>query len=129
MSKMKGIAENLLEVVAYYPNMTADYDVEFFPCDFKVYEVEENGKCQSEISDLGFIHVILSSGETLHDVTEYFTVSEETGELLPSSIIISQGKDYPYNLFCKTIEIPYYYDNKYYKVILDLGNVLENDTL
>ena len=63
MSKMKGIAENLLEVVAYYPNMTADYDVEFFPCDFKVYEIRENGKYQSEISDLGFIHVILSRSE------------------------------------------------------------------
>ena len=127
MSKMKHILETLEEMIDCYPVITADYDVEFSPKTIKLIEVEDSEFVQ-DINDLGFQYVIVAHGDRIaNDFTVFETVSQETGEVLISSVIIDQGSQYPMNLFTGTITIPLHYNGKYYMLLLNVAKQLDDD--
>lgn len=130
MNKVARTLEEMVEVNDYYSRFTAEYDMEFTTKHFKLEKLIPGGEMET-VNDLGFAVVILCNGETYYEFETCYHESEETGELLLDAVILYQGEEYP--LFDtptntkNTVDIPIYYKNNYYLLILDVEKVLEED--
>lgn len=130
MNKVTRTLEEMVEVNDYYSRFTAEYDMEFTPKHFKLERLIPGGEMET-VNDLGFAYVILCNGETYYEFETCYHESEETGELLLDEVMLYQGEEYP--LFdtptniTNTVDIPIYYKNNYYLLILDVEKVLELD--
>lgn len=129
MSNMKNIEIELNELVEYYPNITADYDLEFDDETTRIFEVDENGKYQSEVEDLAVMFEILDKAFILGEHTDFYCpefclTNKENVEF--TTLVINAEGIFPYDMFNRKIVIPAYYEGKYYKIVLDVAKALEN---
>ena len=130
MNKVTRTLEEMVEVNDYYSRFTAEYDMEFTTKHFKLERLIPGGEMET-VNDLGFAVVILCNGETYYEFETCYHESEETGELLLDEVMLYQGEEYP--LFdtptntTNTVDIPIYYKDNYYLLILDVEKVLELD--
>lgn len=130
MSNMKNIEIGLNEIVEYYPMITADYDLEFDDETTRIFEVDENGKYQSEVEDLAVMFEVLDNALMLKEHADfyypefYYLKNKENIEFV--SLVINEGGKFPYDMFNRVIVIPAYYEGKYYKIILDVAKALED---
>lgn len=129
MSNMKNIEIELNELVEYYPNITADYDLEFDDETTRIFEVDENGKYQSEVEDLAFMFEILDKAFILGEHTDFYCpefclTNKENVEF--TTLVINAEGNFPYDMFNRLIVIPAYYEGKYYKIVLDVAKALED---
>lgn len=129
MSNMKNIEIELNELVEYYPNITADYDLEFDDETTRIFEVDENGKYQSEVEDLAVMFEILDKAFILAEHTDFYCpefclTNKENVEF--TTLVINAEGNFPYDMFNRLIVIPAYYEGKYYKIVLDVAKALEN---
>lgn len=130
MNKVVRTLEEMVKVDDCYSRFTTEYDMEFTTKHFKLEKLIPGGEMET-VNDLGFACVILCNGETHYEFETCYHESEETGELLLDEVILYQGEEYP--LFdtptntTNTVDIPIYYKNNYYLLILDVEKVLELD--
>lgn len=130
MNKVVRTLEEMVKVDDCYSRFTTEYDMEFTPKHFRLKKLIPGGEMET-VNDLGFTCVILCNGETYYEFETCYHESEETGELLLDEVILYQGEEYP--LFdtptntINTVDIPIYYKNNYYLLILDVEKVLELD--
>lgn len=129
MSNMKNIEIGLNEIVEYYPMITADYDLEFDDETTKIFEVDENGKYQSEVEDLAVMFEILDKAFILAEHTDFYCpefclTNKENVEF--TTLVINAEGNFPYDMFNRLIVIPAYYEGKYYKIVLDVAKALED---
>lgn len=129
MSNMKNIEIELNELVEYYPNITADYDLEFDDETTRIFEVDENGKYQSEVEDLAVMFEILDKAFILAEHTDFYCpefclTNKENVEF--TTLVINAEGNFPYDMFNRLIVIPAYYEGKYYKIVLDVAKALED---
>lgn len=130
MSNIKNIEIGLNEIVEYYPMITADYDLEFDDKTTRIFEVDENGKYQSEVEDLAVMFEILDKAFILGEHTDFYCpefclTNKENVEF--TTLVINAEGNFPYDMFNRLIVIPAYYEGKYYKIVLDAPAVLERD--
>lgn len=120
----KGL-EEMVKVNNCYSRFTAEYDMEFRPNHFQLKRLID----METVNDPGFTFVVVDNGETYYDFEIWYSVSEETGELIIDVVIIYQGEEYP--LFSspdtELVEIPIFYKGDYYLLTLDVDKVLEED--
>ena len=129
MSNMKNIEIGLNEMIEYYPMITADYDLEFDDETTRIFEVDENGKYQSEVEDLAVMFEILDKAFILAEHTDFYCpefclTNKENVEF--TTLVINAEGNFPYDMFNRKIVIPAYYEGKYYKIVLDVAKALEN---
>lgn len=130
MNKVVRTLEEMVKVDDCYSRFTTEYDMEFTTKHFRLEKLIPGGEMET-VNDLGFACVILCNGETYYEFEICYHESEETGELLLDEVILYQGEEYP--LFDtptntkNTVDIPIYYKNNYYLLILDVEKVLELD--
>lgn len=129
MSNMKNIEIGLNEIVEYYPMITADYDLEFDDETTRIFEVDENGKYQSEVEDLAVMFEILDKAFILAEHTDFYCpefclTNKENVEF--TTLVINAEGNFPYDMFNRLIVIPAYYEGKYYKIVLDVAKALED---
>lgn len=130
MNKVVRTLEEMVKVDDCYSRFTTEYDMEFTTKHFRLEKLIPGGEMET-VDDLGFACVILYNGETYYEFETCYHESEETGELLLDEVILYQGEEYP--LFdtptntINTVDIPIYYKNNYYLLILDVEKVLELD--
>lgn len=130
MNKVVRTLEEMVKVDDCYSRFTTEYDMEFTTKHFRLEKLIPEGEMET-VNDLGFACVILCNGETYYEFETCYHESEETGELLLDEVILYQGEEYP--LFdtptntINTVDIPIYYKNNYYLLILDVEKVLELD--
>lgn len=130
MNKVVRTLEEMVKVDDCYSRFTTEYDMEFTTKHFRLEKLIPGGEMET-VNDLGFACVILRNGETYYEFETCYHESEETGELLLDEVILYQGEEYP--LFdtptntTNTVDIPIYYKNNYYLLILDVEKVLEID--
>ena len=130
MNKVVRTLEEMVKVDDCYSRFTTEYDMEFTTKHFRLKKLIPGGEMET-VNDLGFAVVILCNGETYYEFETCYHESEETGELLLDEVILYQGEEYP--LFdtptntINTVDIPIYYKNNYYLLILDVEKVLELD--
>lgn len=130
MNKVVRTLEEMVKVDDCYSRFTTEYDMEFTTKHFRLKKLIPGGEMET-VNDLGFAVVILCNGETYYEFETCYHESEETGELLLDEVILYQGEEYP--LFdtptntINTVDIPIYYKNNYYLLILDVEKVLEID--
>lgn len=126
---MKNIEIGLNEIVEYFPTITADYVLEFDNETTKIFEVDENGKYQSEVKDLAFMFDILDKAFILEEHTDFYCpefclTNKENVEF--TTLVINAEGNFPYDMFNRLIIIPAYYEGKYYKIVLDVAKALED---
>jgi hypothetical protein len=126
---MKNIEIGLNEIVEYYPMITADYDLEFDDETTRIFEVDENGKYQSEVEDLAVMFEILDKAFILAEHTDFYCpefclTNKENVEF--TTLVINAEGNFPYDMFNRLIVIPAYYEGKYYKIVLDVAKALED---
>lgn len=130
MNKVVRTLEEMVKVDDCYSRFTTEYDMEFTTKHFRLKKLIPGGEMET-VNDLGFAYVILCNGETYYEFETCYHESEETGELLLDEVMLYQGEEYP--LFdtptniTNTVDIPIYYKNNYYLLILDVEKVLELD--
>ena len=129
MSNIKNIEIGLNEIVEYYPMITADYDLEFDDETTRIFEVDENGKYQSEVEDLAVMFEILDKAFILAEHTDFYCpefclTNKENVEF--TTLVINAEGNFPYDMFNSLIVIPAYYEGKYYKIVLDVAKALED---
>lgn len=129
MSNMKNIEIGLNEIVEYYPMITADYDLEFDDETTRIFEVDANGKYQSEVEDLAVMFEILDKAFILAEHTDFYCpefclTNKENVEF--TTLVINAEGNFPYDMFNRLIVIPAYYEGKYYKIVLDVAKALED---
>lgn len=129
MSNIKNIEIGLNEIVEYYPMITADYDLEFDDETTRIFEVDANGKYQSEVEDLAVMFEILDKAFILEEHTDFycpeFCLTNKDNVKFTTLVINAEG-NFPYDMFNRKIVIPAYYEGKYYKIVLDVAKALEN---
>lgn len=129
MSNIKNIEIGLNEIVEYYPMITADYDLEFDDETTRIFEVDANGKYQSEVEDLAVMFEILDKAFILEEHTDFycpeFCLTNKDNVEFTTLVINAEG-NFPYDMFNRKIVIPAYYEGKYYKIVLDVAKALEN---
>lgn len=129
MSNMKNIEIGLNEIVEYYPMITADYDLEFDDETTRIFEVDANGKYQSEVEDLAVMFEILDKAFILAEHTDFYCpefclTNKENVEF--TTLVINAEGNFPYDMFNRLIVIPAYYEGKYYKIVLNVAKALED---
>lgn len=129
MSNIKNIEIGLNEIVEYYPMITADYDLEFDDETTRIFEVDANGKYQSEVEDLAVMFEILDKAFILEEHTDFYCpefclTNKENVEF--TTLVINAEGNFPYDMFNRLIVIPAYYEGKYYKIVLDVAKALED---
>lgn len=130
MNKVVRTLEEMVKVDDCYSRFTTEYDMEFTTKHFRLEKLIPGGEMET-VNDLGFAVVILCNGETYYEFETCYHESEETGELLLDEVMLYQGEEYP--LFdtptntTNTVDIPIYYKDNYYLLILDVEKVLELD--
>lgn len=129
MSNIKNIEIGLNEIVEYYPMITADYDLEFDDETTRIFEVDANGKYQSEVEDLAVMFEILDKAFILREHTDFYCpefclTNKENVEF--TTLVINAEGNFPYDMFNRLIVIPAYYEGKYYKIVLDVAKALED---
>lgn len=121
----KGL-EEMVKVNNHYSRFIAEYDMEFRTNHFQLKRLID----METVDDLGFAFVVVDNGETYYDFEYWYSVSEETGELVLADVILYQGEEYP--LFSspdtELVEIPIFYKDDYYLLTLDVDKVLEMDS-
>ena len=127
---LKNIDIGFNEMIDLMPQITLDYEMEFFVEDIKVYNLGDDPLADSsvEVTDLSEISKIISRGFSDRDF-DIMTNVENTPERVSTlrSLILDQGSVYNVEPITRYLTIPLYYKGNYYKIVLDAPAVLERD--
>lgn len=130
MVKRTEILMSLEEMVDVMPQITLDYEMEFFVEDIKVYNLGNDHLADSsvEVTDLSEISKIIFRGFSDRDY-DIMTNVENTPERVSTlrSLILDQGSVYNVEPITRYLTIPLNYKGNYYKIVLDAPAVLERD--
>lgn len=130
MVKRTEILMSLEEMVDLMPQITLDYEMEFFVEDIKVYNLGDDHLADSsvEVTDLSEISKIIFRGFSDRDY-DIITSVENTPERVStlSSLILDQGSVYNVEPITRYLIIPLHYKGNYYKIVLNTPAVLERD--
>lgn len=130
MVKRTEILMSLEEMVDVMPQITLDYEMEFFVEDIKVYNLGDDHLADSsvEVTDLSEISKIIFRGFSDRDY-DIITSVENTPERVStlSSLILDQGSVYNVEPITRYLIIPLHYKGNYYKIVLNTPAVLERD--
>lgn len=130
MVKRTEILMSLEEMVDLMPQITLDYEMEFFVEDIKVYNLGDDHLADSsvEVTGLSEISKIIFRGFSDRDY-DIMTNVEDTPERVSTlrSLILDQGSVYNVEPVTRHLQIPLHYKGKYYKIVLDAPAVLERD--
>lgn len=130
MVKRTEILMSLEEMVDLMPQITLDYEMEFFVEDIKVYNLGDDHLADSsvEVTDLSEISKIIFRGFSDRDY-DIMTNVENTPERVSTlrSLILDQGSVYNVEPITRYLTIPLHYKGNYYKIVLDAPAVLERD--
>lgn len=130
MVKKTEILMSLEEMVDMMPQITLDYEMEFFVEDIKVYNLGDDHLADSsvEVTDLSEISIIIFRGFSDRDY-DIMTNVEDTPERVATlrSLILDQGSVYNVEPVTRKLEIPLHYNGNYYRIVLDAPAVLERD--
>lgn len=130
MVKRTEILMSLEEMVDLMPQITLDYEMEFFVEDIKVYNLGDDHLADSsvEVTDLSEISKIIFRGFSDRDY-DIMTNVENTPERVStlSSLILDQGSVYNVEPITRYLIIPLHYKGNYYKIVLNTPAVLERD--